>query len=200
MWLHLQRVQHGGLGHGPGSPSCSNRQGKEGSERLNDFLKVTTEMGNPTETKLSIKTDLSSLNSTNTVVGSCRRDFLLSEGNITSFLGLILWWSSFTTSLCCMVKGRTRQKKSWHMKSFEVRTQRKVYGAIWGLACLCCALNFLLSASSFPSVYKCAQVPNTSILQGFNKMPPSLGRNIIPDFSQSENHFSLSTLPDFLYL
>lgn len=86
------------------------------------------------------------------------------------------------------------------MKSLEVRFQRKVCGAIWGLACLYCALNFLLSASSFPSVYKHAQVPNTSNLQSLNKMPPSLGRNIIPDFSQSEYHFSPSTLTDFLYL
>lgn len=57
--------------------------------------------------KLPIKTDLGSLNSTNTVVGSQRCDFLLSEGSCASFLGLIPRVSSFSASTSTLSsKGR----------------------------------------------------------------------------------------------
>ena len=124
MWIQLQMVQHSGQGHSPGSPPCFNRWGKEGSKRLHDWLKVTREMETqhprsqrtwkPNRKQNFPSRQTSVLLILPTQLQCPRCDFLLSEGNSTSFLGLIPCFSGFPTLHCAVKGGRTWQNKSRH--------------------------------------------------------------------------------------
>lgn len=81
----------------------------------------------PREMNLSIKTII--LQFSKCCQHRCTCDFLLSKGNFTSFLRLVLGLGALS-SLLCIIKGAwTWQNKSWQVKSLEIRTQRTV---CWG--------------------------------------------------------------------
>lgn len=121
--------------------------------------KVTTEMETQQKTKLSIKTDLGSLNSTNIVAENQRHDFLLREGNSASFLGLTAWPRKLPTSA---LRSKGRLDMAEQEPTREKPRKEDPKESLW---CYLrpCSLALCLecfAASSFPSVYNSAQVSN----------------------------------------